>query len=186
MDNYSPADPLRTAGTVHGDSRPHSSLLDAFSGDPSREESASLSSKEVSSFGANYPALFVVPMGSPLRKTKKDLGSSTVTSGIASMTRQTDEEEVLGSWDSANRAPMTFYSHWDSAFGSESGADLLTPDPTSTPSRGTGVEEHYQLAHSREEYGKERGTRRVAGTVPVQDVERDIDLGEGSHGHLEG
>ena len=184
MDNYSPADPLRTAGTVHGDSRPHSSLLDAFSGDPSSEESASLGSKKLSSFGGNYPAVFVVPMGSPLRKTKKDLGSSTLTSGIASMTRQT--EEVLGSWDTANRVPTTFYSHRDSAFGSEPGADLLTPDPTSTPSRGIGVEEHYQLPHSRERDGEKRRTERVAGTVPVHDVEDDIDLGEGSHGHLEG
>ena len=130
------------------------------------------------------PSCVCCANGGPLHKTKKDLGSSTLTSGIASMTRQT--EEVLGSWDTANRAPTTFYSHRDSAFGSEPGADLLTPDPTSTPSRGIGVEEHYQLPRSREGDGEKRRTERVAWHCPsVYGVKDDTDLCEGSHGHLE-
>ena len=86
MDKYSPVDPPRTAGTVHSDSRPHSSLLDAFSGDPLREESPA--PKGVASVGAICPAVFVIPMGRQVRETKQGTMSSTLSSGRASLTRQ--------------------------------------------------------------------------------------------------
>ena len=78
-------------------------------------------------------------MWSTVHETKQGMMPSSLPSGVASMTQQTEEEEDLGIWDTANRAPMTFYSHRDSAFGSEPGADLLTTDPSCTPSRGIGI-----------------------------------------------
>lgn len=184
MDNYSPLDPLVAARIVHsGDSRPHSSLLDAFSGDPSREESPTL--KEVSSFGSNCPAVFVIPMGMPVRETKQDMASSTLTSGVESMTRRTEEDEVPGNEDTANRVPMTFYSHRDSAIGGTPDVDLLVPDPNSMSAHDTAVQEHYQLTHNREDE-EERGTGQVASTVPVHSAEDDTDHGGDSHVYQEG
>ena len=184
MDNYSPLDPLGAARIVHsGDSRPHSNLLDAFSGDPSREESPT--PKEVSSFGSNCPAVFIIPMGMPVRETKQDVVSSTLTSGVESMTRRSEEDEVPGNEDTANRVPMTFYSHRDSAIGGGPDVDLVVPDPNSMSSRGTAVEEHYQLAHNREDE-EEREVGQAASSVPVRSAEDDTDHDGDSHVHQEG
>lgn len=184
MDNYSPLDPLRNAGTAHSDSRPHSSLLDAFSGDPLGEEGPT--PKGIASFGANCPAVFVVPMGRPVRQTKQDTMSSTLGSGIAGLTRQAKEDEVTGSWDTTNDAPMIFYSHRDSAIGGEHGADLLNTDPISSPSHDSAVEGHYEASGIRAGGEKEGGTGRVARTVPVQGAEEDTDNSGDVHGNLEG
>lgn len=175
MDNYSPGDPLRANWVAHSgvDSRPHSSLLDAFSGGPSREESRS--PEGVASFGTNCPAVFVIPVGMPVHATKEDMGSSTHTSGVESITRQTEEDEVLGLEDAASNVPSTFYSHKDSAIGTASDTNQLIPAPNSRPSHsGMAVEEHFQLVHKGHE--EEKGAGQAALTVPLPSAENDTDL----------
>ena len=38
--------------------------------------------------------MFVIPMGMPVSETKQDMVSSTLASGVESMTQQTEDDEV--------------------------------------------------------------------------------------------
>ena len=82
-------------GLLSGDSLPHSSLPEPSLVIPQGRE---LKSEGVSSFVSNCPAVFVIPMGMPVSETKQDMVSSTLASGVESMTQQT-EEDVVAPWE---------------------------------------------------------------------------------------
>ena len=56
-----------------------------------------------------------------------------------------------GSEATANHVMTIYTATEDSAIGGAPDMDLLVPDPNSISSCGTAVEEHYQLAHNRED-----------------------------------
>ena len=184
--SYSPGDPLRADWVVNSsdDSRPHSSLLDAFSGGPRSE--GSRSPEGLASFGTNCPAVFVLPAGMPMRATKEDMGH---TSGVESITRKTEEGEVLGHEDAASHVPSTFYSHKDLAIGTASSANQLTSDTNSQPSHSDmAVEEHFQLVRNYKgnEEEEKKGAGEGAHAVPLPDAEDGTDHSGNSHTCHEG